>query len=82
MGKTQLASEFVHRYGSYFAGGVFWLSFADAEAVPAEIDACRTALGQEVPLNMESLPPSTAPGDACDQTGVPPAPLPDREFAG
>ena len=24
IGKTQLASEFAHRYGQYFAGGVFW----------------------------------------------------------
>jgi hypothetical protein len=40
MGKTQLASEFVHRYGQYFAGGVFWLSFADPKAIPAEIAAC------------------------------------------
>ena len=49
MGKTQLVSEFVHCYGHYFAGGVFWLSFADAEAVPTEVAACRTALGQELP---------------------------------
>ena len=34
IGKTQLASEFVHRYGQFFAGGVFWLSFADPAAVP------------------------------------------------
>ncbi len=40
IGKTQLASEFVHRYGQYFQGGVFWLSFADPEAVPAEIATC------------------------------------------
>ncbi|MBV7334026.1 phosphotransferase [Chloroflexi bacterium TSY] len=40
MGKTQLASEFVHRYGQFFAGGVYWLSFADPKAVPAEIAAC------------------------------------------
>lgn len=40
IGKTQLASEFVHRYGQYFAGGVFWLSFADPKAIPAEIAAC------------------------------------------
>ena len=25
IGKSQLASEFAHRYGQYFAGGVFWL---------------------------------------------------------
>jgi tetratricopeptide (TPR) repeat protein len=40
IGKTQLASEFAYRYGRYFAGGVFWLSFADGEAVAAEIAAC------------------------------------------
>ena len=40
IGKPQLASEFVHRYGQYFQGGVFWLSFADPEAVPAEIATC------------------------------------------
>jgi hypothetical protein len=40
MGKTQLAAEFVHRYGRYFAGGVFWLSFAVPEAIPAEVAAC------------------------------------------
>lgn len=40
VGKTQLVSEFVHRYGQYFAGGVFWLSFADGGAVPSEIAAC------------------------------------------
>jgi tetratricopeptide (TPR) repeat protein/transcriptional regulator with XRE-family HTH domain len=40
IGKTQLAIEFVHRYGQHFPGGVFWLSFADPEAVPAAIAAC------------------------------------------
>lgn len=40
IGKTQLATEFVHRYGQFFAGGVFWLSFADPRSVPAEIAAC------------------------------------------
>ncbi len=40
VGKSQLASEFVHRYGQYFAGGVFWLSFVDAASVPAEVAAC------------------------------------------
>jgi tetratricopeptide (TPR) repeat protein len=40
IGKTQLAIEFAHRYGGYFAGGVFWVSFARAENVPAEVAAC------------------------------------------
>lgn len=40
VGKTQLACEFAHRYGKYFAAGVFWLSFSDPAAVPAEVAAC------------------------------------------
>ncbi|MBV7331218.1 bacterial transcriptional activator domain-containing protein [Chloroflexi bacterium TSY] len=43
IGKTQLACEFVHRYGQFFPGGVFWMSFDNAEAVPAEIAACGDA---------------------------------------
>ena len=45
IGKTQLASEFVHRYGRFFEGGVFWMSFADPAAVPAEVAACGRSLG-------------------------------------
>jgi len=44
MGKTQLVGEFVHRYGRFFAGGVFWISFADPAAVDTEIAACVGAL--------------------------------------
>lgn len=40
IGKTQLACEFVHRYGQFFKGGVFWLSFEDADAIPTKIAAC------------------------------------------
>ncbi|MBI3959621.1 MAG: TIR domain-containing protein, partial [Chloroflexi bacterium] len=40
IGKSQLAVEFVHRYGRFFAGGVFWLSFADPASVLAEAAAC------------------------------------------
>ena len=40
IGKTQLAAEFAHRYGQFFAGGVFWLSFADPATVPSEVAAC------------------------------------------
>ncbi len=39
-GKTQLAAEFGYRYGQFFAGGVFWLSFADASAIPAQVALC------------------------------------------
>ena len=40
IGKTQLACEFAYRYGRFFAGGVWWLSFADAGAIKSEIAAC------------------------------------------
>ena len=56
MGKTQVACEFVYRYGHYFAGGVFWLSFANEQVIPSEIAVCHTALGQELPLDIASLP--------------------------
>ena len=40
MGKTQLASEFVHRYGQYFLGGVYWLNFGEAAGIPNEVAQC------------------------------------------
>jgi tetratricopeptide (TPR) repeat protein len=40
MGKTNLATEFVYRYGQFFAGGVFWLNCTDPRALPAELAAC------------------------------------------
>jgi tetratricopeptide (TPR) repeat protein len=40
LGKTQLAVELVHRYGRFFAGGAFWLSFASADEVPLQVAAC------------------------------------------
>jgi tetratricopeptide (TPR) repeat protein len=40
IGKTQLATEFVHRYGQFFPGGVFWLSFAEPASVPVEVAQC------------------------------------------
>jgi tetratricopeptide (TPR) repeat protein len=39
IGKTQLAIEFAYRYAAHFAG-VFWLNFAQAGAIEAEIAAC------------------------------------------
>ncbi|HSH04053.1 MAG TPA: tetratricopeptide repeat protein [Anaerolineae bacterium] len=48
IGKTQLAVEFVHRYGRYFPGGVFWLNFSQAEGVKLEVFDCGRLMG--VPL--------------------------------
>jgi tetratricopeptide (TPR) repeat protein len=56
IGKTQLATEFVHRYGQFFSGGVFWLSFADATAVPGEIAACGGPGALDLP-NFAALSP-------------------------
>lgn len=56
LGKSQLANEFIHRYGRYFLGGVFWLSFADAVALPTEIAACHLALQRELRLDTRTFP--------------------------
>ncbi|HEX9370380.1 MAG TPA: tetratricopeptide repeat protein [Roseiflexaceae bacterium] len=48
IGKTQLASEFAHRYGQHFAGGVFWISCLDPAGVGVEIAACGGAGAMEL----------------------------------
>lgn len=40
VGKTQLAAEFAHRYGRYFAGGVYWLKLSDPAAINEEVASC------------------------------------------
>ncbi|MEI8166243.1 MAG: CHAT domain-containing protein [Chloroflexales bacterium] len=37
IGKTQLASEFAHRYRNDFPGGVFWLNMEQAEGIARQI---------------------------------------------
>jgi tetratricopeptide (TPR) repeat protein len=59
IGKTQLASEFVHRYGQFFAGGVFWINFANPESVPAEIGVCGGAKYLDLDPNFHKLPLET-----------------------
>jgi tetratricopeptide (TPR) repeat protein len=54
-GKTQTASEFVHRYGQFFDGGVFWLPFADPSAIPAEVAACGGPGGMELRPDFDAL---------------------------
>jgi tetratricopeptide (TPR) repeat protein len=56
LGKTQLAVEFAHRYGQYFAGGVFWLTFATSEAIPHELAACGRAGGMQLRPDFHALP--------------------------
>ena len=40
IGKTQIAVAFVHHYGQFFAGGVYWLNFSGPGAIAAEVAAC------------------------------------------
>jgi len=55
VGKTQLACEFVYRYGRYFHG-VYWLSFADPGGVPAEMALCGGAGGMDLRPDFHTLP--------------------------
>ena len=54
VGKTQLATEVVYRYGQYFAGSVFWLSFAEPEAILTEVAACE---GRRTSARGRTTPP-------------------------
>ena len=56
VGKTAVASEFVHRYGPYFAGGVFWLSFSDPANIPTEIAQCGGAGHLQLRPDFHDLP--------------------------
>jgi len=56
IGKTQLAVEFVHRFGSYFLGGVFWISFGDPQAIPSQVAACGRASAMDLRPDFEDLP--------------------------
>jgi len=57
LGKTQLAVELVHRLARFFAGGVFWLSFASPEDIPLQVAACAGsgAVGLEADLTSRPL---------------------------
>ncbi|HEX5760891.1 MAG TPA: tetratricopeptide repeat protein [Thermoanaerobaculia bacterium] len=55
IGKTQLAAELAHRYGRYFAGGVFWVSCADPAVIPAEVAACGGAGALDLRPDFASL---------------------------
>lgn len=47
VGKTQLACEFVYRYGRYFHS-VYWLNFGDPSGVPTEVAACGGVAGMNL----------------------------------
>jgi tetratricopeptide (TPR) repeat protein len=56
LGKTQLASEFAHRYGRFFPGGVFWIACADPAAIPAEVAACGDRAALRLRPSFHELP--------------------------
>lgn len=47
VGKTQLACEFVYRYGRFFHG-VYWINFGDPAEIPAEVASCGGAGGMNL----------------------------------
>ncbi len=55
IGKTQLASEFVYRYGQYFNGGIFWLNFAEPASIPVEIVASGASLTAQLRADFRNL---------------------------
>jgi tetratricopeptide (TPR) repeat protein len=56
IGKSQLAVEFAHRYGPYFAGGVFLLNMSEPANVPAEVAACGGPAGMDLLPGFGDLP--------------------------
>ena len=56
LGKTQLAVELVHRYGRFFEGGVFWLSFASAEEIPLQVAACAGPSAMDLAPGIDERP--------------------------
>ncbi|MCO5193625.1 MAG: tetratricopeptide repeat protein [Anaerolineae bacterium] len=55
IGKTQLAVEFVHCYGQYFAGGVYWLNFSSAEVINTEVARCGGMEGMALAEHFDDL---------------------------
>jgi Tfp pilus assembly protein PilF len=55
IGKSQLAIEFAHRYGQFFAGGVFWVSLANAEDVKNQVALCGGLSGMQLRPDYDAL---------------------------
>lgn len=56
VGKTQLAAEFAHRYGRFFAGGVYWLDLSDPASIREEVAACGGTEGMDLRPDFHALP--------------------------
>jgi len=55
IGKTQLAVEYVHRYGPRYRGGVCWLDMENEEVIPSQVARCGGPEGMDLP-GFETLP--------------------------
>jgi hypothetical protein len=55
VGKTQLACEFVYRYGRFFHG-VYWLDFGDPAGVPSQVASCGGADAMNLHPHFHALP--------------------------
>lgn len=62
VGKSQLASEYAHRYGQYYAGGVIWVSLADPNTIASEVAACGGAGAMDLRPDFAALPPADQVG--------------------
>jgi tetratricopeptide (TPR) repeat protein len=51
IGKTNLATEFVHRYGKFFAGNVYWINMSSDAAARADL----VSLGEPGFLNLDTF---------------------------
>ena len=56
VGKSQLAVEFAHRYGPWFAGGVFWLDCAEPASLDAQVARLGAEAALEVPERFAAMP--------------------------
>ncbi|HEY6311962.1 MAG TPA: tetratricopeptide repeat protein [Streptosporangiaceae bacterium] len=55
VGKSQIASEYAHRFGRFYAGGVFWISLADAMTIASEVTACGGTGGMDLRPDFAAL---------------------------
>ncbi|WP_395728748.1 tetratricopeptide repeat protein [Nakamurella sp.] len=55
VGKSQIASEYAHLYGRFYAGGVYWVSLANSAKVDSEIAACGGPAGMSLRPDFSTL---------------------------
>lgn len=70
-GKSQLVAEVAHRYGTFFEGGVFWLSFAQGAGVTKEVAECGAVMGFGPPFSELSLAARAAQVQAAWESPLP-----------